>query len=54
MRKLAFFIPFALFIALSVFLFSGLFSDPMERESSVLNKPLAAFAFPLFQKPVKK
>ncbi len=53
MRKLAFFIPFVLFIALSVFLFSGLFSNPMERESSVLNQPLPAFALPDLQQPEK-
>lgn len=53
MRKLAFFIPLGLFITLSVFLFSGLFSNPMERESSVLNKPLPAFALPDLQLPEK-
>lgn len=53
MRKLAFFIPFALFIGLSVFLFSGLFSNPMERESSVIDKPLPAFALPDLQQPEK-
>jgi cytochrome c biogenesis protein CcmG/thiol:disulfide interchange protein DsbE len=51
MRKLAFFIPFVLFIGLSVFLFSGLFSNPMERESSVIGRPVPDFALPDLQQP---
>lgn len=54
MRKVAFFLPLALFLALAVFLFSGLFSNPMERESSVLHKPLPEFSLPDLEKPEKK
>lgn len=46
MRKLVFYLPLALFAALSVFLLSGLFSNPMERNSALLNKPLPEFALP--------
>ncbi|WP_419569692.1 DsbE family thiol:disulfide interchange protein [Rheinheimera sp.] len=53
MRKLAFFLPLALFLGLAVFLFSGLFSNPMERESSVLNKPLPVFSLPDLNDPAK-
>lgn len=51
MRKLLFFIPFVLFIALSAFLFSGLFSDPRQHGSALLSKPLPAFSLPDLMEP---
>ena len=39
MRKFLFFVPFVLFIALSVFLLSGLFSDPRQHGSALVERP---------------
>lgn len=46
MRKLLFFIPFALFIGLSLFLFSGLFSDPRQHGSALVERQLPQFQLP--------
>lgn len=46
MRKLMFFIPFVLFISMSVFLFSGLFSDPRQHGSALIERSLPAFQLP--------
>lgn len=47
MKKFAFFIaPLLLFIGLVVFLFQGLYSNPRERESMVLDQPVPAFSLP--------
>ncbi|WP_019676467.1 thiol:disulfide interchange protein [Arsukibacterium perlucidum] len=54
MRKLLFFMPLALFLALASFLFSGLFSNPMERESVTTNKPLPAFNLPDLMNPEQR
>ncbi|MDX1678071.1 redoxin family protein [Arsukibacterium sp.] len=51
MRKLMFYIPLALFLALTLFLLSGLFSNPMERESVTTDKPLPAFNLPDLMNP---
>jgi len=51
MRKLFFYVPLALFLALTVFLLSGLFSDPRERESASLNKALPEFALADLMQP---
>ncbi len=46
MRKLLFFVPFVLFISMSVFLFSGLFSDPRQHGSALIERSLPAFQLP--------
>lgn len=54
MRKLMFFLPLALFLGLALFLLSGLFSNPMERESVSTDKPLPAFNLPDLMNPAKR
>lgn len=51
MRKLFFYLPLALFLALSLFLLSGLFSDPMERSSATVGKGLPEFSLPDLMHP---
>ncbi|GAB3027948.1 DsbE family thiol:disulfide interchange protein [Bowmanella dokdonensis] len=47
MKRIALFLlPLALFLFISLFLLQGLFSDPRERESSLLNRPVPAFSLP--------
>ena len=47
MKKLSFFlIPLLLFLLVSLFLFKGLFSDPRERDSLVLENQLPQFELP--------
>ncbi|WP_395344581.1 redoxin family protein [Ningiella sp. W23] len=47
MNRLAWFlIPFFLFLGLCFFLFKGLFSDPMQRESEVLSEAFPEFSLP--------
>lgn len=41
-----FLLPLILFLSLCVFLFKGLFSDPMERESEVIYEAFPAFSLP--------
>jgi cytochrome c biogenesis protein CcmG/thiol:disulfide interchange protein DsbE len=54
MRKLIFYVPLALFLTLALFLLSGLFSDPMERESATTNKALPAFSLPDLMNPAQQ
>mgnify|MGYP006143869405 CR=1 FL=1 len=51
MRKGLFYIPLVLFLGLSLFLLSGLFSDPRERDSAIIGKPLPAFSLPDLMNP---
>lgn len=44
-KKLAF-LPLAIFAVLCVFLLKGLFSNPNERESALINKPVPEFSLP--------
>lgn len=47
MNRLAYLLlPLVLFLALCVFLFQGLFSDPRERDSLVLERPFPSFQLP--------
>ena len=39
-------LPLLLFILLLAFLLKGLFSDPRERDSALIGKPLPEFALP--------
>lgn len=51
MRKVMFYMPLVSFLMLALFLLSGLFSDPRERDSAVLNKPLPTFALADLMQP---
>lgn len=53
MRKALFYIPLVLFLSLAVFLLSGLFSDPRERDSAVVGRALPEFQLPDLQQPGK-
>lgn len=47
MKKIALFlIPLGAFLALIVFLYQGLFSDPRDHQSSLLEQPMPAFSLP--------
>ncbi|WP_158770913.1 redoxin family protein [Paraglaciecola sp. L1A13] len=47
MKKISLFIlPLVLFVGLAVFLFQGLFSNPREHESPLLNQPVPSFILP--------
>jgi cytochrome c biogenesis protein CcmG/thiol:disulfide interchange protein DsbE len=45
-RLTLFLLPLLLFLGLCVFLFKGLFSDPMQRESEVIAEAFPAFTLP--------
>lgn len=45
-RFITFLVPLFLFLGLCVFLFKGLYSDPMVRDSEVLAEPFPAFELP--------
>ncbi|KKO47074.1 thiol:disulfide interchange protein DsbE [Arsukibacterium ikkense] len=51
MRKVLFYLPLVLFLTLALFLLSGLFSNPMERESVTINRALPAFSLPDLMQP---
>ncbi|CAM5187957.1 thiol:disulfide interchange protein DsbE [Alishewanella longhuensis] len=51
MRKTLFYVPLVLFLGLSLFLLSGLFSDPRERDAVMVGKPLPAFSLPDLYEP---
>jgi cytochrome c biogenesis protein CcmG, thiol:disulfide interchange protein DsbE len=47
MKKLSLFVlPLLLFLLISVFLLQGLFSDPRDRQSSLLDRPVPDFSLP--------
>jgi len=51
MKYARFFIPLFIFFGLVGFLFKGLFLDPKEVPSPLIDKPAPAFALPLLDKP---
>ncbi|MEW5681776.1 MAG: DsbE family thiol:disulfide interchange protein [Pseudomonadota bacterium] len=53
MRKVLFYAPLLAFLALALFLLSGLFSDPRERASAIVDKPLPEFALADLMQPDK-
>ncbi|MDP5134904.1 DsbE family thiol:disulfide interchange protein [Rheinheimera baltica] len=53
MRKVLYYLPLFAFLALALFLLSGLFSDPRERDSASLNKALPEFALADVMQPDK-
>lgn len=50
-KYLLFLLPLVAFIALLVFLYQGLFSDPREHESTLLEHPVPAFILPDLMQP---
>jgi len=50
-HKLKFYLPLAAFLLLSAFLLSGLFSDPRQIESALLDKPVPEFSLPDLDNP---
>jgi cytochrome c biogenesis protein CcmG/thiol:disulfide interchange protein DsbE len=51
MKNLRFLLPLLVFFVLVGFLFKGLYLDPKEVPSPLINKPAPAFALPLLEKP---
>ncbi|MFC3609567.1 DsbE family thiol:disulfide interchange protein [Stutzerimonas tarimensis] len=49
MKRLLFLLPLALFLAISLFLYRGLFLDPSELPSALIGKPVPAFSLPSVQ-----
>ena len=45
-RIITLLLPLIMFLVLCVFLFKGLYSDPMQRQSEVLSEPFPAFELP--------
>ncbi len=54
MRKPLFYLPLAAFLLLSLFLLSGLFSNPRDHGSALLQKPLPAFSLPDLANPARQ
>lgn len=54
MKKISFFlIPLGFFVFVAVFLLQGLFSDPRQRDSNLLGKPMPDFSLPDLMEPQK-
>lgn len=53
MRKALVFIPLALFIGLGFFLWKGLYLDPRELPSALIDRPMPEFALPSLTEPDK-
>ncbi len=51
MRKFWIFTPFVAFIAMSVFLFKGLFMDPSKLPSALIDRPFPSFSLPSLYEP---
>ncbi|GAB5381257.1 MAG: DsbE family thiol:disulfide interchange protein [Aliiglaciecola sp.] len=52
MRKVTIFmIPLTMFVVLSIFLYKGLYSDPRQLDSSLINQPLPPFSLPDLMQP---
>jgi len=54
MRKLLLFIPLALFIGMGFFLWKGLYLDPREIPSALVDRPMPAFELPSLTEPERK
>ena len=55
MKKIAFFLlPLGFFVLVTAFLLQGLFSNPRDRESSLLNKPMPPFSLPDLMVPSRQ
>ncbi|MDD0843823.1 DsbE family thiol:disulfide interchange protein [Pseudomonas sp. Gutcm_11s] len=51
MKRLILLVPLALFLGMAVFLYKGLFLDPQELPSALIDKPLPAFSLPDLEQP---
>ena len=54
MRKLLLFIPLALFIGMGFFLWKGLYLDPREIPSALVDRPMPGFELPSLTEPEHK
>jgi len=54
MRKALLFIPLALFIGLGFFLWKGLYLDPRELPSALIDRPMPSFELPSLTEPERK
>lgn len=54
MRNWMLYTPLAIFLGVSIFLFTGLFSDPWTRDSALLNRPLPEFDLPDLMQPEQR
>ena len=53
MKRAILLLPLALFLALAVFLYRGLFLDPSELPSALIGKPVPAFSLPAVDDPAR-
>lgn len=53
MKRAILLLPLALFLALAVFLYRGLFLDPSELPSALIGKPVPEFALPAVDDPAR-
>ena len=51
MKRLLMLLPLAVFLIVAVFLYRGLFLDPSELPSALINKPMPAFSLPSVEDP---
>lgn len=51
MKRLLLMLPLAVFLIVAVFLYRGLFLDPSELPSALIDKPLPAFSLPSLEEP---
>ncbi|MBF6621983.1 MAG: DsbE family thiol:disulfide interchange protein [Pseudomonas stutzeri] len=51
MKRLLMLLPLAIFLMVAVFLYRGLFLDPSELPSALIDKPLPAFSLPSLEDP---
>lgn len=54
MRKILLFIPFVLFLGLGFFLWKGLYLDPRELPSALIDRPMPAFELASLTEPDKR
>ncbi|WP_068830710.1 DsbE family thiol:disulfide interchange protein [Pseudomonas sp. BMS12] len=54
MKRLILLLPLALFLGMAVFLYRGLFLDPTELPSALIDKPLPAFNLPDLKEPQRQ
>lgn len=54
MRKALLFVPLALFIGLGFFLWKGLYLDPRELPSALIDRPMPAFELPSLTEPERR
>ena len=52
-RRLVLLIPLVLFLAMAGFLFKGLYLNPSELPSALIDKPLPAFSLPAVDDPAE-